>query len=45
MGRNQRDEPKAALIADCGDTSTGDEKEHINLVIDALQSRGIVKLA
>ena len=43
--RNQRDEPSVTLIADCGDTSAGDEKEHINAVIDALQTMGIVKKA
>ena len=40
--RNQRDEPVAAAIADCGDTSAGDEKEHINAVIAALEKKGVI---
>jgi len=40
--RNQRDEPTHAAIADCGDTSGGDEKEHINAVIVALEQKGVI---
>ena len=40
--RNQRDEPTHAAIADAGDTSAGDEKEHINAVIVALEQKGVI---
>ena len=42
MGRNQRDEYVAAAIADATTTQTTDESDHINSIIDALETAGIV---
>ena len=41
MGRNQRDEPQQASIADATTTQTTDESDHINLCIDALEKAGV----
>lgn len=42
MARNQRDEPSSSVIADATTTQTTDESDHINAIIDALQTAGIV---
>ena len=42
MVRNQRDEPIHAAIADASTTQTTDESDHINAIIDALETRGII---
>jgi len=38
MGRNQRDEPIAAHIADAATTQTTDESDHINAILVALEN-------
>lgn len=42
MGRNQRDEPTRAAIADATTTQTTDESDHINACIDALEDLGVI---
>ena len=45
MGRNQRDEPSLASIADATTTQTTDESDHINSCIDALETVGVITAA
>jgi len=45
MGRNQRDEPLRGSIADATTTQTTDESDHINWIIDLLESAELIEHA